>query len=115
MNIFIYLKSIIRLNYAIDKADRAHEKTGERYYVLPDHNNKLIILDRYHFRKLKKKGRLTYKANIFDMQRECFYCTAYKNGEGALNQKIIKVKRKMYLEYVQAMRDIRQAKKKIKK
>ena len=104
MNIFTYFKSILRLKYAIDKADQAHMKTGDRYYVMPNYNGKLIIMNRRQFRLLKKQERIPQKACVFDLQKECFYCTPYQNGQGALPENIIQAKRKMYLEYVEHIR-----------
>lgn len=99
MNIITYLRTILRLKYAIDRADEAHQKTGDRYYVLPGPNDKLIILNRRQFRSLKKQGRISHRARILDLQKECFYCTPYQNGVGALSPHIRQLKRKMYLEY----------------
>lgn len=36
MNIIRKLRASIRLNEAVVKADKAHEETGERYYVMPN-------------------------------------------------------------------------------
>ena len=85
MNIIRKLRASIRLNEAVVQADKAHEETGERYYVMPNgKSGKLIIMDRFNFRKLKQKGYLSRSTFVNDLERECFYCTPYKNGSGTL-------------------------------
>jgi len=105
MNIFKKLRASIRLNEAIAQADKAHEGTGERYYVMPNgKSGKLIIMDRFNFRKLKQKGYLSRSTFVNDLERECFYCTPYKNGSGALPELIVKLKRKEYFTYLNSLK-----------
>ena len=74
MNIIKKLRASIRLNEAVVQADKAHEETGERYYVMPNgKSGKLIIMDRFNFRKLKQKGYLSRSTFVNDLERECFY------------------------------------------
>jgi hypothetical protein len=101
MNIFKRIRAILRLNEAIRQADKAHRKTGERYYVMPNGNKgKLIIMDRKNFRKLKQKGYIENKAFVHDLEQECFYCTTYRNGSGMLPLAVKTLKLKQYLSWL---------------
>ena len=101
MNIIKKLRASIRLNEAVVQADKAHEETGERYYVMPNgKSGKLIIMDRFNFRKLKQKGYVSHNVFVNDLGRECFYCTPYRNGNGALPKEVVTVKRRQYMEFV---------------
>lgn len=105
MNIIKKLRASIRLNEAVVQADKAHEETGERYYVMPNgKSGELIIMDRFNFRKLKQKGYLSRSTFVNDLERECFYCTPYKNGSGALPELIVKLKRKEYFTYLDSLK-----------
>ena len=104
MHIFQKLKANLRLREAVRKADEAHQQTGERYYVMPASEDgcKLIIMDRFNFRKLKQKGYITRKAYVADIERECFYFTPYRNGSCAISPEIESVKRRQYLDWYNA-------------
>lgn len=68
MNIIRKLRASIRLNEAVVQADKAHEETGERYYVMPNgKSGKLIIMDRFNFRKLKQKGYVSHNVFVNDL------------------------------------------------
>ena len=101
MNIFKKLRASIRYKEAIRQADKAHKETGERYYVMPSSQiGKLIIMDRHNFRKLKQKRYINSKASVSDLQRECFYCTPYKNGSGKISEEVTELKKKQYYEWI---------------
>ena len=101
MNIIKKLRASIRLNEAVVQADKAHEETGERYYVMPNgKSGKLIIMDRKNFRKLKQKGYINHNTFVGDLERECFYCTTYGNGSAMLPSAVIALKRKQYFSWL---------------
>lgn len=105
MNIFRRIRAALRLQEAVRQADKAHRETGERYYVMPnDNSGKLIIMDRFNFRKLKHKGYLPHKAVVRDLEIECFYCTPYRNGCGKLPKSVIDLKRKQYIRWVASIK-----------
>lgn len=89
---------------AIRKADQAHASDGNRYYVMPSAEGKLLIVDRENFRILKSKHYISHQAKVKDLERECFYCTPYHNGTGELPPLLIAIKRKQYLDWYQATR-----------
>ena len=100
MNIFKRFCATLRLYEAVRLANKAHRKTGERYYVIPNGRGvKLIITDRKNFRKLKQKHYIHHKVFVRDLTVECFYCTPYRNGSGALSKKAIDLKRRQYIKW----------------
>lgn len=105
MNIFKRFRAMLRLHEAVRQADKAHKETGERYYVMPNGSNgKLIIMDRFNFRKLKQKGYVPYKVIVRDLVIECFYCTPYRNGDGKLPKSVIDLKRRQYISWVDSLK-----------
>ena len=112
-NVFHQFFDYMRYYAAVNKADRAHEKTGERYYVMPStgYNRKLIIVDRPNFRKLKQKGYISHRANQRDLVSECFYCTPYINGNGYLDEQGRKKKLAQYFSWCKAQRKLKSQKK----
>lgn len=101
MNVFQRLKATLRLREAVKKATEAYEKTGDRFYVMPasQNNCKLLIMNRYNFRKFKQKGYISRKASVRDMEIESFYFTPYRNGSGEINPIVIDLKRNQYMEW----------------
>lgn len=95
----------LRLWYAVNKADKAYQKAIEenkkdkRYYVMPDHNDKLIVMCRAEFRKLRIKKRMSPEAQVKHLLKECFYFTPYANRDQEITEQIKQVKRTMYLKY----------------
>lgn len=106
MNIFRKFRASLRLTEAVRQADKEHEETGERYYVMPTTgtSGQLVIMDRSNFRKLKQKGYIAHEATVANLEMECFYCTPYRNGEGVLPGEIVSMKRKQYFKWLNSMR-----------
>lgn len=93
MNVFKKLRAYLRYREAVRKAEEAHEKNGERFYVMPGVKNTILIMDRYNFRKLKHKGYISHKASVTDLEKECFYATPYKNGSAKMPTSVIELKK----------------------
>lgn len=112
MNIFRKIKASLRLKEAIRRADEAHDNTGERYYVMPmsESDGQLIIMDRKNFRKLKQKHYINQKSFVSNLEKECFYCTPYKNGSGELTPSDIKSKQEQYFLWVDWIKSKRRKK-----
>lgn len=107
MDIFRRFKASLRLREAIKMADKAHQQTGKRYYVMPQHGSggkKLVVMDRYNFRRLKMKHYIQREARVFDLVRECFYCTSYRDGNQFLAPADRKKKVMQYFAWVEADR-----------
>lgn len=108
MNIFRKFKASLRLREAVKMADQAHCQTGNRYYVMPQHHSggkKLIVMDRYNFRRLRMKHYIHHEARVIDLVRECFYCTPYRNGANNLSPLERKKKVIQYFAWVEADRN----------
>lgn len=115
MNIFRKFKASLRLREAIKMADKAHRETGHRYYVMPQHGSggkKLVVIDRYNFRRLKMKHYIHREARVFDLVRECFYCTGYRDGNQYLAPEDRKKKVVQYFAWVEADRRATKARRK---
>lgn len=113
-NPFLQFADYLRYREAVKRADKAHEETGERYYVMPVNitkdavsgKPKLIIMDRANFRKLKQKHYISQSATQRDMLYECFYCTPYRDGHGYLDAKGRRIKLFLYFSYCKATRKL---------
>lgn len=107
MNIFRKFKASLRLREAIKMADKAYRQSGHRYYVMPQHGTggrKLIVMDRFNFRRLKMKHYIHHNARVADLVRECFYCTPYRDGNQFLAPADRKKKVLQYFAWVEADR-----------
>lgn len=96
---FVLQWASMRLRYAVRLAERAHRKSGERYYVMPDHRDRLIVMRRSGMRRLRRYGYMDSHVRMRDVMRECFYCTADRGGV-SLPPEVVVAKREMYLRYV---------------
>lgn len=115
-NPIIQFVDYLRYREAVRKADQAHAANGERYYVMPTANRSrtatdkpvlsLIVMDRANFRKLKQKHYVTHRASVRDLVSECFYCTAYRDGNGYLDAIGRKMKLALYFSYCRSQRAI---------
>ena len=108
-------KASLRLREAIKMADKAHRETGHRYYVMPQHGSygrKLVVMDRFNFRRLKMKHYIHREARVFDLVRECFYCTGYRDGNQFLSPVDRKKKAAQYFAWVEADRIATKARRK---
>ncbi len=93
------IKAKLVYSLAVQKANYAHEETGERYYVMPSTDGKLVVVDRRNFRLLKRKHYINQNANIGTMQKECFYCTPYRNGSGEMPDEVRVLKKAAYMDW----------------
>ena len=105
INIFKRFRAALRLKEAIRQAEKAHQVNGQRYYVMPTSgtSGQLIIMDRANFRKLKQKRYINRSTFVSDLEQECFYCTAYRNGTGKLSSSDIQAKRQQYYSWLTAI------------
>lgn len=80
VNYIHYNVDELKLKFAIYMAIKAHKQNGKRYFVMPDEKDRLIIMHRPSFRKLKHTGQMSYAAKVNDLIRESFYFTPYSVG-----------------------------------
>lgn len=89
---FKFLKKLnarIRYDEAVNKANKAFEKTGNRQFVIPMQNGKALIVDRNNFRELKRKGYIGKNYTINDCMINAFYRTPLPNGTQAMTDEQI--------------------------
>lgn len=111
-------KASLRLREAVKMADKAHRETGHRYYVMPQHGSygrKLVVMNRFNFRRLKMKHYIHREARVFDLVRECFYCTGYRDGNQFLAPEDRKKKVIQYFAWVEADRKATKERRKVAK
>lgn len=127
---YIWLYSNIDLWLAIQKADQAYRGKyvfGEnrdkskrylvgktRYYVMPDANDKLIIMNRRQMHKLRTMRAMSNEAKVKHLTNESFYFTPDGAGIG-INGGLKEYKRKMYFIYRMQAYEKRKAERKQKK
>ena len=93
--IYLRAKAYRNLEEAIRKADAAYLKYGTRVYVIPN-GNKLAIIDKSSFKRLKGKDRLDGITTMADVERCCFYYTPRYNGAEPISPELAKQKRQQY-------------------
>ena len=94
----------LRYYVAVREADKAHENEGSRFYVVPKGDGtKLLIMDRRNFRRYKFKGYIDRRAKVMDLEKDCFYCTPYRDGSGGLPDEVVEMKKKLYWKWVGLM------------
>ena len=101
-NLFKRFFQYLRYREAVKRADKAHAKNGERYYVMPTVNGKLVVMDRANFRIMKKKHYLNPNAKVSDLINECFYMTPYRLGNGYLDKNGKRIKLRLYFSWCDA-------------
>lgn len=89
--------ALIRYSYAVSLADRAHERQGHRFFVVPNEYGRLIVIDRKNFRAYKRHGQIVRHASIDDLKRDCIYCTATGGGNEYLSAEQKEFKKRVYL------------------
>ncbi len=99
IEMFIVWRAGIRLDYAIGKAGKAHARTGDRYYVMPDAFDRLIVMRRKGMRTLRRHRIMDRRVRMDDLLRESFYFTPDRAGNTAPSV-IMEKKREIYLRYV---------------
>lgn len=112
MNIFVKFMAYVRLQEAIRLADNQHRNNGQRFYVMPAADGKLIIMDRKNFRGLKRKHYINGNATQRDLLVECFYFTPTRDGNGAITPEQLRLKTAQYYAWVNATRALNRHRKK---
>jgi hypothetical protein len=88
----------LQLWYAKRKADELHEKYKERFFVVPDEKDRLIIINRKSFRNYKRRGQINRNARMLHIIKECFYMTPTRDNI-PVEDYVIKRKKLMWIEY----------------
>ena len=103
INWYRYLRDYLRLRAAIQTADEQHAKDGDRYYVLPSTDGKLLIIDRKDFKLLRRKHYIRQGTNLNDLRRCAFYYTPYPDGKDAITPDICRERADLYYQWCNAV------------
>lgn len=115
---------IMKLRYAIYLADSKQRAYGKQYFVLPDGNGRLRVLNKDDIKALKKGfvvrrkdsnkcvrvRQMDKRVTHLDIMRECFYFTPYYLGDHASTITATEraKKQREWLEWIKMFR-VRQA------
>lgn len=101
MNFFKRFKAMLRYKVAVNKANKAYQENGKRYYVLLNGSKgDLVIVDRINFRKMKHKKYFPLNMHIKHLEQFCVYHTPYADGSHPLSDSLRDVKRIQYINFV---------------
>lgn len=64
------------LNLRKKEADELHKTTGKTYWILPDYNGVLQVLDKQNIKNLKRAKIMNREVTVIDLLMEAEYCTA---------------------------------------
>ena len=64
------------LNMRRLEADELHKTTGKTYWILPDYNGVLQVLDKQNIKNLKRAKIMNRDVTVIDLLLEAEYCTA---------------------------------------
>lgn len=104
MNALRKLLADLRLREAVRKADKAHAASGGRYYVVPMvGTGRLVVMDRFNFRKLKQKRYMSPATWIAHLEKSCYYHTPYADGSKGMNEEEKLLGRIRYLAWVESL------------
>lgn len=96
MKIVIKLKAKIAFIKAVRLAEDSHAKDGDRYYILPSGDGKLVVVDKMNFKRLRRKHYIGKNYTPSRLVDECFYYTANYHEGGMCDE----TRRKMMKSYV---------------
>ncbi|MBR0264203.1 MAG: hypothetical protein IJQ60_10025 [Prevotella sp.] len=111
-NFIQHFRDYLRLREAVNTADEHHAKDGDRYYVMPSLDGKLVIMDRKNFRLLKRKHYISQDVTLNQLRSECFYHTPYANGTDRMPAHIRKERAEKYYEWITTWRKAEKMRKK---
>lgn len=111
-NFIQHFRDYLRLREAVNTADEHHAKDGDRYYVMPSLDGKLVIMDRKNFRLLKRKHYIAQNVTLNQLRSECFYHTPYANGTDRMPAIVRKERAEKYYEWITTWRKAEKMKKK---
>lgn len=100
MNIFKKFRAFLRFREAVKVADNAYQKSGQKHYVLPQVDGKLLVMDRKNFRGLRRKGYISRNVSLSLMASHCIYSTCDARGRGGVEQEQLKDRFNDYLNFL---------------
>lgn len=100
MNIFKKFFYSLRFRYAVIMADKAHAKSGICYFVIPDNDGKLVVMDRKNFRLLKHKKYIRKETSYQIAIHTCLYRTPDGSGRNGLSSESMRNRFNQYIDFL---------------
>lgn len=99
------LRSFVQLQFAIMKADKYHQIDGQRYYVMPYKNGKLMIFSKSSLKEWKREGCISKSSSVGSLERHCFYHTTYQNGNGVMDAADVLLREAIFYAWKSKLRE----------
>lgn len=98
--LFLKRKSI-QLSLAIKLCDMKQQAFNRRYFVILDHNDKLISLSKEDINRLKRMKHIQKSVTHLDLMEKAFYYTSLSRNNNNSLSKEERLKRKQtYIQYM---------------
>lgn len=108
IKVYLYLvKKSIALSLAISFANLKQKAFNRRFFVILNHNDKLITVCNIDIKRLKQKGYLPKHLTHYDILEKSFYYTpVFRNNSAKITPEQRRRKRRVYLAYMRAKKFI---------
>lgn len=94
-------KKAIQLSWAIRLCDLKQQAFNRRYFVILDHNDKLISLSKEDINNLKRRKLINKGITHLDLMEKSFYYTPLsRNNISGLSKEEKLLRKKTFLEYM---------------
>lgn len=98
---FYLLKKSIALSLAISFANLKQKAFNRRFFVILNHNDRLITVCNNDIKRLKQKGYLSKNLTHYDVLEKSFYYTPVsRNNSDKITPQQRRRKRRLYLAYM---------------
>ena len=112
MNLFLKFRAALQLREAVKRANNAHAATGERFFVMPTTDGKLLVMDRKNFRRLKFKNYVSRKVVVNNLLTESFYFTPCRGERLPMSEELRKKKVQQFFEWKELFHKMKKAQRK---
>lgn len=98
---FFLKKKALQLKWAINLCDLKQQAFNKRYFVILDHNDKLISLSKEDINRLKRMRIIDKHVTHLDLMEKAFYYTPLsKNNDGSMSKEERQKRKDTYMQYV---------------
>lgn len=104
---FYLRRKSIQLSLAIRLCDLKQQAFNRRYFVILDHNDKLISLSKEDINRMKRMRMIQKNVTHLDLMEKAFYYTPLsRNDSCALSLEERKKRRETYMKYIRSKKHI---------
>lgn len=104
---FFLKRKSIQLSLAIRLCDLKQQAFNRRYFVILDHNDKLISLSKEDINRMKRMRMIQKNVTHIDLMEKAFYYTPLsRNDSCALSPEERKKRRETYMKYIRSKKHI---------